>query len=840
MPSTSRYRASNAWMTALLFAVIHLFIAIPGNAQQADKLILVGPELENCDVTFRYYKSRLIAKAISIKVSLIDGRIEEPIEAGFDGIEIFVQARVAPIKATILSGNTSLAAELMDKPGQLQISSGKIGRVEYQAEAIDPSKEESALFEAIAKAINDGSSTSSLVPSSSEVEIDYQCLDVFGRALVSRIGRIDVEASVSGLIAWQENSKRVVAGVLKGEHGLCNLRLLFAGGKLVDVQPNCPVLPDTYFSEPLDTQAFTQQAEKLTRLLFEGDAKAAHKLYAPKFQLQIKVDQLAKLSETLKQRFGGTLTSVELKRATLLDYDFAQRSHVLQIDHILETDTKSRCISRVVFSIPTDRNRIGKASLGAINVMPIFSSSNPNAAKFAQDVLEGLGKPELLERIIAAYPAELAAIADKAELEKLLGRLGAQFGKQPVSIDFDLWHVSQFQDRTQASGELKIGDKDCFAEFQFMGGDRLVGFSFYGPSVAESTMSLFSFPPAVSEKAQAFWSHLLKEEADAAHGMLDKDFQSQFSLEDLKKQLAEPELRPSKFKEVTVDSVRMSNQVARPADLMATVYLTATFEDGQASQVACDLGLPHAEDSSLNVFDFTNEFEIDFPVTQIPPVVDANDAGAQVVSAFLAEDSTKLLGLIDPSRQEIVDKVSLAAYFKNLRSIVGNSAEPTSIARTVDYQVGSKRYRCNFELRCEGGDSLPVEAWFYQGHLERFVVSHPKINDFVNQMEDKTAVRSRVQKFVTGWFGEMSEARTFMVSSIQTPAALSALMSLKEQFEGENGKLEKHEITEENEGEQLGELEFVVTLQGERGSKNARILVDLGAFGGLVSAVTFQ
>ncbi len=840
MPSISRFHAPGAWMIAVLIAAITILATRPVQAQQADKLVLVGPQLENCDVTFRYYKSRLIAKAVSIKVSLIDGRIEEPIEAGFDGIEIFVQARVAPIRATILAGGTALAAELLDQPGQLQVSAGKIGRVEFKPESIDPAKDEKSLFESLAKALSEGTSTKALVPNTSATEIDYQCLDVFGRALKKRIGAIDMQASMAGVIAWQENDKRVLAGVLHGEDGLCNLRLLLAAGKLVDIQPNCPLLPDTYFDEPLETDDFVKQAEKLTRLLFEGNAKAAHQLYAPKFQQQIKVEQLGKLSETLKQRFGSKLKTLELKRTNLLDYDFTQRGRMLQIDHIVETETNSRCTSRVVFSIPSDRGRIGKASLGAVNVTPVFASSEPKAAKFTQQLLESLGTPDLLQQVIAAYPTDLAAIADKTELEKLLGRLGTQFGQQKVTIDFDLWQVSQFQDRTQASGELKIGEKDCFAEFQFIGGDRLIGFSVYGPSVAESTMSLFNFPVAVTDKAQAFWTHLLSEEAEAAHGMLDKDFQSQFSLEDLKKQLAEPELRPSKLKQVTVDSIRMSNQVARPADLMATAYLTAMFEDGQISQVACDLGLPRAEDPSLDVYDFTNEFEIDFPVTQIPPVESDKDAGTQVIDAFLADDSGKLLALIDPARQEIVDKGSLTAYFKNLRSILGKSAQPTSVARTVEYQIGSKRYRCNFDLRCENGDTLPIEAWFFRGHLERFVVSHPNINDFVNQLDDKSAIRARVQKFVEGWFGEMNDARRFMVSSIQTPPALNALKSLKEQFEAEHGKLTKQEITEENQGEQLGELEFLVTLQGERGSKTAKILVDLGAFGGLVSAVTFQ
>ena len=107
-------------------------------------------------------------------------------------------------------------------------------------------------------------------------------------------------------------------------------------------------------------------------------------------------------------------------------------------------------------------------------------------------------------------------------------------------------------------------------------------------------------------------------------------------------------------------------------------------------------------------------------------------------------------------------------------------------------------------------------------------------------MEDKSEVRVRVNKFVLGWFGEMNEARSYMVSSIQNAASFGALKALKDEFEVENGKLTMQEIAAENQGEQPGELEFLVTLKGERGSKTAKILVDLGAFGGLISAVTFQ
>ncbi len=74
--------------------------------------------------------------------------------------------------------------------------------------------------------------------------------------------------------------------------------------------------PDLYFASADDEQ-YVKKAAFLTQLVFSGDAKRAHQLYATQFQEQVKVEQLAKLSETLKQRFGNEIRKMELKKTQL-------------------------------------------------------------------------------------------------------------------------------------------------------------------------------------------------------------------------------------------------------------------------------------------------------------------------------------------------------------------------------------------------------------------------------------------------------------------------------------------------------------------------------------------
>jgi hypothetical protein len=826
--------------TAFVVVLLSLFLVGNGIAQTADKIVIDGPELENCLVTVRYYKTRQIAKVVALKLSLLKGGIEETIESGFDGVEVFLQSQAVPIKLSLMAGSEELGSKNLEKPGTTTVSAGKIGRVEYTPETIELNKADTKLLEAFVTSFNDQTSTRQLVLDANQAAIDYQCLDVFNRELYKRIGSVDLSKSIKNFVGWEENAKdRMIAGVLYGQMGICGVRIMISAGKLLNLQPNCPKLVDDYFREPLETEEYVKKAERLVRLLFAGDAEAAHQLYAPQFQQQVTVDQLSQLCETVRGRYGQSLATVGLKQSQLSDYNFSQKSRFLQVDLLLNLEKDVRCIGRVTFNIPYDRNRVGKGCLAGVNINQVFQSSHPQLAKTTQVLLEQFGKPLKVDHLLGILHPDLQPISDKQAIQALLNRLSVQFKDQPPTIDFDLWTVTSFQDFVQASGSLQYAEKDCYIELHFAGDNRLLGFSFYGPALAESTMGLFNFPGSISDTAKQFWTHLLREDADSAHALLDKDFQAQFPLEEMKKQLAEPEIRPSKLKDVKVDSVRLSSQVSRPEALMTTAYLTAQFEDGDVLHVACDVGLPKNSDQAM-IYDFTNEFETDFPVTSIPLADVTADGADLAIAAFRAQDPQKLLELIEPSRKQVIDQATLQAYFENFSTLAGELGAPISAARTVVYQLNGKRYRCNLFFKSAGNVELPIEVWFNRGYLERFVISHPKINDFTELVKDKTGIKRRVESFAESWFRDVNESRPFMVSGLQTEGTMGALNAMKNEFEQKNGKLTKVIIGQSTAGDGAGEIEFNVTLKGENGSREARVLVDIGAFGGLVSAVTFK
>ena len=347
--------------------------------------------------------------------------------------------------------------------------------------------------------------------------------------------------------------------------------------------------------------------------------------------------------------------------------------------------------------------------------------------------------------------------------------------------------------------------------------------------------------------------------------MLDAEFKEQFPIEELKEQLSAPELLPSKLKAVTLDSLRLSQDVVRPVEVMVTVLMTAKFEDGQESQVSCDM--PLLAEGQPAVYDFSNEISLDFPVAMIPlaePSIadhpeesDQNsatksassslggstgsvDAADALVAAFNSADIELFLRLVDGDQRQAIDREALAAYLSNLRGLLLEQVTPPSIARTVEYQGTVKRYRCNMSLPCKDQQKLPLEAWFYRGQLERFTVSHPKVNDFVEQIKDRSGIHQRVEAFVTTWLSDPSRSSMFLVSSLQNDATLQKLNRLQQQFQADFGKVSSVKIAQESVGQEVGELEFVVTVTAEKGSKEAKILVDVGAFGGLIAGVALQ
>ncbi len=805
-------------------------------------LVIEGGVLQNCVVTIRYFRDRKLAKTVASRVTLADGRFEEPIESDHEGIEVCIQSASHPIEAAIRSQEEVLDSEKLEEPGIVKLTVGRIGRVPFKPIAIELSEKESDLVNALAIAMAEQKSSKALVADSNEANIDSPLLDVFLRELKAILGIPAKDANpTDGWIAWSDQKgNRILVGVLQCERGPCGMRLMLKNNKLVDLTPNCPALPDNYFHQPVEVELYIEQAKQLTQSLFEGDADKAHQLYSPRFREQVTKDQLTKVCEMVRERFGKKVKSAKLKRYDVSPYDFAQRSTNLTLDLLLETDSDARCISRTVFNIPGGRHTVGKAHLGAINIQQVFQSSYPQFSKATEKLLTEIGRGLDAKTLIAALPLELQTIVNESKLQATLQRLALPLKDEVPQIDFDLWAMENHEERVQATGPLKYGSIDYLAEAHFQGKESLTGFSLYGPSVAESTLGCFDFDPRYAELAQRFWTHLLREEAENAHALLASEFKEQLTLEDLKAQLESPKDSQSPLKSIALDEVRLASNVFRPVPVMATVFLTATFEDDGQLSLACDVGKAAGEDAEKPVvFDFSSDFELHYPVEKIP-VAGSNDDGADAaIQALRDADIESLSNLIAPKHRRGIDRATLAAYLKQLQEIGSQLDAPTSIARTAEYQSGSKRYRCNSTLTNNDGVSIPVEVWFHQGFLERFALSEPRMNDFVRLVDDMSGIQSRIKSFISSWFGDLERVKEFQLSSTAPDAQMESLKSMRELFEKEHGKLTDATVNATRPYGGSGSLEFEVTLKGESKEKNVVVRVEVGAFGGLISGVNF-
>jgi len=680
-----------AWTVVLLGPSVFSEPSAAAQEKPPYTLILEGKELQNCIVSVRYFRNRQLTKTVVSRVTLVGGQAEESVESQHEGIEIYLQSASTPLTARLVAQGKSLDQGNTDKSGIAKLSFGKIGRAPFQPIAIELTRRESSLVNALAKAMADESSVSSLVSDATSAVIDGPCLNVLLRELKSLIGApVDASNASEGWLAYgKPESGRNLAGAIQCSGGVCGFRISLEKNKIVNVVPNCAALPDNYFREPIELQVYVRQAKLLTQSLFAGDAKRAHGLYSPKFQSQVSPEQLAQLSQVVQQRYGKSLESVELKRSELLDYNFEQRSQLLNIDLLLETDTGARCISRTAFSIPTGRNLVGKAHLGAINVFQVFQSSHPQDAQVTEKLLREISQGMQAQDYLELYPSELADIAKKEETQSLLSRLAENLAGVEPEIDFDQWTVSATEVLTSASGPVQFEGNDYFLEVQFNGQHQLLGFSFYGPSMSESTLGLFAFDPKVQETSEQFWTLLLKEDADAAYAMLHPEFQKQFSLEELKTQLNSPQNESSPLTGVTTGHLRLSNNPLRPLPLMVSSFLTASYEQGNPLESTCELAMQLPENAASGmIYDFSNEFEADFPVATIPTQDPAKDGLQALANAFINNSSTDLLALVDPNLQTSIDRFALEAYMSRLREIGGKMVAGEVASRTVEFSLG--------------------------------------------------------------------------------------------------------------------------------------------------------
>lgn len=839
----SPVRTLSIYLILFVLVILSLPMAVAQKAADRNSLVIQGPELEVCEVTMRYYKARQLAKAMTTMVALMGGEIEEPLEPGFDGIEVFVRSASSPLDVSLRTGQKIVQKEQLKEPGTVTLRGGKIGRAPFRPQDIELSESEAKLVRSLIDAFVDPASTQSLVLSAPASSVDYPCLDVFVRELPKLIGQVEAgETATAGWVGWQDElDNRVLGGVVRGQSGRCGLKLTLNKGMISNVQINCPLLPDNHLNEPLETAPYQALAEQITRSLFDGNAQKAHQLYSPIFQKEVSVEQLRQLSQNLHSRFGQKVVDLQPKQTELTAYNFEQRVTLLNVDSVVQLDTGATCISRVVFSIPSSRVQVGRGHLGAINVYQTFSSAHPQLAQRTETLLQQIVAGMQASQLIDSYPEPIQATAQKVQVQELLDRLASQLRDTQPEVDFERWTAQSHEGVVQASGPVRFGSSDYFVELHFLGEDRLIGISLYGPAMAESTLGLFDFDASTGETAKEFWTKLLKEDAQAAHAMLDAEFQAQFPLAELKKQLESPDRTQSPPKQVVVEHLRLNDQAGSARPLMVNVYLMAELNNGEKLPLTCQVAWPASPESDdwQKVFDFSNEFITDFPVSSVPLSESKEDGAKAAMQAFENFNQDQLLALIQPERRKAVDLAALEAYMSQLKQLSGGLKASGVMSRSVDYQTGVQTYRCNAIFQSESNERFPLELWFSRGYLDRFTISHSKMSQFTGLLKDTSNIEKMIRKFIGSWFAGSTDNRKYLLPLIATDTMQNTLTAYRDEFVDECGKLKDIQIQKLSDVQDDNRLNYEVTLQGGDGQKSVKLQIEVGAFGGFVSGLIF-
>jgi hypothetical protein len=813
------------------------------SADEPLRLVLQGGEHQNCIVHVRYFRARKLTKSLATRVALAGGVAEEPIESRHDGVQILVQAAATPLTARLMKGQEEIAQKTLEAAGAIQLTAGRIGAASFEPPSIELSDAEAKLIRSLVQAMEGESSTIDLVSPAADAEIDWPSLDVLLRELRTLIGLPQTDQDVSdGWIGWKESSGlRSIGGVLRGKDGVCGLKLTLADGLLVNVIPNCELLTDDYFCQPLDHGPYEKKAQQIIRRLFEGQAAQAHQLYSPRFQGEVSVEQLTELSDLIRERYGKEIREMRFKTADLRPYNYLDQNQLLLVDHVVSLSSGDQCRSRVTFSIPSSRNQVGRAHLGAVNFFPIFTSSYPELAETAKQLIVGLPQTMQAQELRQKLPQLLQPATNQGELQAVIQRVQAYLGGREPQVDFDLWNVLEVEDWLLASGPASIGNETGLIEVHFLKDGGLLGFSIYGPAFAESTLGCFNFDPIIEKTAQRFWGYLLREDARAAHGMLAPEFREQFPLADLKSQLEAGSDQNPSVKGLKVDAVRLTEHVDRPRPIMATVFLTATLEDDSTQSMACELAWPLADEPTGTklVYDFSNDFEFDFPVSLVP-VAGTNEDGARLaLSAFYTPDPRAVVELVQPSKRGGIDMAALTAYLKHFQEIAGEWQDPTSTSRVAEYSAGIRRIRCNSLINGQDGQPFSIEIWFRDGYLERFNVAHPGMLEFVERVSDTAESERRIRGFIQSWFTKLPQAQIYLASSVRNETMLKTLESVRNEFVQEHGKLSSVSVSKTSTNKGVGTQDFSVTLKGVRSPKTMRFSLEFGAFGGLISGIDF-
>ena len=222
------------WLAPVALEPATLAAANATEGSATNVMVLEGPAYQHARVTVRYYQERQLAREVTVGMSLQAGRVEESLEEGFDGVEIYLQSAAAPVTVNIQYGSHPPEQATLEESGVVRLSAGQAGRAAFEAESIELTEAEATLVDTLIAAYEQQSSTRQWVADAAEANIEPATLEVYLRELRRVLGppRADLQPRHRGWMAWNAaDGTRSLAGALDCQSGSCGLQLSVREGR---------------------------------------------------------------------------------------------------------------------------------------------------------------------------------------------------------------------------------------------------------------------------------------------------------------------------------------------------------------------------------------------------------------------------------------------------------------------------------------------------------------------------------------------------------------------------------------------------------------------------------
>ncbi|GIX00509.1 MAG: hypothetical protein KatS3mg111_3841 [Pirellulaceae bacterium] len=799
----------------------------------APEVEIIGPPKQMVMVFIRYYRdgnNPTTAKTVGIRHQIESPPARIALEFGTEAARVWVvNPSRQPVHCRLLLDNRVAAEASATGPAAMQVAVGdcpeeptfRIPRVLLNATEVRWLQQVIECLE--------GKSSEGLLVAPPLGRVDWPTFDAFTQVVRQRWGQPLPEAyELDGWLSWDGAlGTRVLHGSIPlSNHQALRVTLIRSGGKLLDIIPEEVDLPDDWFAGPTSIEPYRLPGELMVYSLLTGDTNKAMELFSPSYRQDIDLEELRSLAGRLRDKYGGDIRQLRFKRSVVGPYDFDIRSRPLWLDYVVEFESDRRCLARVTFMFPCHAHRIARGHLAAVDFAETWQSAAPQRFELARTAVEAIIAASQVEdqqerrSLLTNIPwsRQLALVQDRADATTTICNVLDRTGKIDAEVDWDLWYGDALGGYPFLAGELKAGEQSIVLRVEVLD-DGILGVSFHGPTLADSTLLDVHHDRDCRQHFQEFWRRLLSGEVDAAHAMLARSFQDQVAPTKLRELRDAMPLPPAEhLQRIEVDPVGLSNRLDRVFPVMITVTGAAYFDGHPPLTLLAEYRI--AEDQTIGLYDFTTAFQLRTPV---------RDHGAIEKLAKALEDSSgdQLIGMLAPADRERVMPPLTQAFLRELHGNLGPSLALSTHRRRVEriYESGQRTESMEGVIQsADGHHEALLSATLLWDHLQGFQVVSPQPLRSLRHIDPALLVEQVMKRTAKALLnGNREELQYLLVPELRDAETLQKLEKIRAEWIGVHGPWQSYQVEHFVVDDEHNTLTATVRWQFENGTVRSRL-----------------